>query len=232
MSARPVYLIPGGHPLDMKSMMENFRTVFDACGEPNPKVAYIGTASHDNWPFYMLIKRQLVKAGAGEVTLVPIARKRVDVEAAKRMLSEADCIFLSGGEVEDGIVLLKKAGLDVFLTELYNDGKIFFGTSAGCIMMGRNWVHWDVEGDDSTASLFDCLNFVPMTFDTHCEDEGWKELKCALRLMGSGSRGHGLSTGGFYTADKEGDLKILRNAPVVFRNTNGKIETEEKDGPV
>jgi len=120
------------------------------------------------------------KAGAGKVTLVPIAGKCADTGAAKQMLSDADCIFLSGGEVEDGTVSLKKDGLDIFLTELYNSGKPFFEVSAGCIMMGSNWVRWDVENDDSTASLFDCLNFVPMTFDTHCENEDWKELPAAL----------------------------------------------------
>jgi len=230
MSAKNVYLIPGGHPPDTKLIVQDFRKVFGASGKPSPKVAYVGTASHDDRSFFMFMKGYMVKAGAGEVALVPIADKNADIEAAKRMLSEADCIFLSGGEVEDGIIFLKRSGLDVFLTELFNNGKIFFGVSAGCIMMGRNWVHWDVEDDDDTASLFDCLNFVPITFDTHCEDEGWKELKCALRLMGPDSKGYGLSTNGFYNADTEGRLVVLRNAPAVFHNIDGDIKSEAPDG--
>ena len=172
------------------------------------------------------MKKPLVKAGAGEVTLTPIAGRRADTGAAKRILSEADAVFLSGGEVEDGIVWLKNAGLDGLLTDLYRGGKPFIGVSAGCIMMGRNLVHWDAEGDDSTASLFPCLNFVPFTFDTHCENEGWKELKCALRLMGENARGHGLSSGGFYSADGDGHLTSFRNAPAVFRNVGGEILCE------
>jgi len=230
MSAGTIFLIPGGHPPDMKRMIQDFRTTLEFCGKPNPKVAYIGTANKDNKIFFQLMKRLIVKAGAEKVTLVSIAGKRSDIGAAKQILSEADCIFLSGGEVEDGIVLLKKAGLDVFLTELYNSGKLFFGVSAGCIMMGRNWVHWEVENDDSTANLFDCLNFVPMTFDTHCENEDWKELKCALRLMGTNAQGYGLSTGGFYSADRDGYLVSFRNAPAVFRNQNGNIKTEVRNG--
>ena len=230
MSTRPVYLIPGGPPPDIKRMKQDFRTVMEHCGKPYPKIAYVGTANNDNKIFFRFIKGTMVKAGAGEVTLVPIANKSADPQTARRILSESDCVFLSGGEVEDGIVWLKKAGLDVFLAGLYNDGKPFFGTSAGCIMMGRNWVHWDVENDDSTASLFDCLNFVPMTFDTHCENEGWKELKCALRLMGPGSRGYGLSTNGFYSADGEGRLTSYRNAPAVFHNTDGNIGEVVWDG--
>lgn len=213
----------------MKRTKNYIREVFKACGNTAPKVAYVGTASHDSKPFFMIMKGQLTKAGASEVDLVPIVGRHANAEKAKRLLSEADCIFLSGGEVEDGIVFLKKAGLDVFLTQLYNEGKVFFGVSAGCIMMGRNWVHWDVEDDDSTSSLFDCLNFVPFTFDTHCEDEGWKELKCAVRLMGGGSKGYGLSTNGFFTADPEGNFVVFENAPAVFRNNGGEIKAEEPD---
>ena len=224
MGTRLVYLISGGHPPNIKQTEQDFRAIFESCGKPSPKVAYVGTASNDNRLFFKFMKRPVVKAGAGKVTMAPIAGRNADTSSAKSILAEADCVFLGGGEVEDGIVWLKKAGLDVFLTELFNDGKLFFGVSAGCIMMGRNWVHWDVENDDSTASLFDCLNFVPFTFDTHCENEGWKELKCALHLMGPGAKGIGLSSNGFYSADSEGHLKIYRNAPPAFRNTGGNIE--------
>ena len=204
-------------------MVRDFRTALGACEKPSPKVAYVGTANGDNKLFFQFLKRPMVKAGAGQVLLVPIAGKRADTQAAKQILSEADCVFLSGGEVEDGIVPLKKTGLDIFLTELYNRGKPFFGVSAGCIMMERNWVHWEAGNDDGTASLFDCLNFVPMTFDTHCENEDWKELKCALRLMGTDAQGYGLSTNGFYAADSDGLLVSFRNAPAVFRNQGGTI---------
>ncbi|MCL1912932.1 MAG: Type 1 glutamine amidotransferase-like domain-containing protein [Eubacteriaceae bacterium] len=226
MSLGPIYLIPGGRPRDVKQMEQDFRTVLDASEKLNPKIAYVGTANGDNKVFFQFMKSPMLKAGAGKVTLVPIASKGADTQMAKQILSEADIVFLSGGEVEDGILPLRKTGLDVFLAELHNSGKPFFGVSAGCIMMGRNWVHWDVEDDDSTASLFECLNFVPMTFDTHCEDEGWKELKCALSLMGAGAKGYGLSTGGFYSAGSDGRLTSYRNDPAVFRNRDGIIETE------
>jgi len=229
MSAKAIYLIPGGHPPNMNRMTEDFRAVYASFGNPNPKIACVGTANNDNKMFFKFMKRPLLKAGACEVILVPIAGKHRDVPSAKRILTAADCVFLSGGEVEDGIVWLKQAGLDTFLTEMYSDGVPFFGVSAGCIMMGRNWVHWDVENDDSTARLFDCLNFAPFTFDTHCENEDWKELKCALRLMGPGAQGHGLATGGFYSADNEGGLISYRNPPAVYVNNNGAIETVAQD---
>ena len=226
MNEKPIFLIAGGAPGDTRQMAEDFRTALEACGKPNPKVAYVGTASLDNKVFFHFLKNPIIKAGAGKVTLVPIVNKQLDESAVRKTLSDADAVFITGGEVEDGIVWLKKARLDGFLTDLYRSGKLFFGTSAGAIMMGRHWVHWDKEGDDDTASLFDCLNFVPMIFDAHGEKEDWKELKCALRLLGSGAVGHGLSKGGFFSVDSEGHMTVYRNAPAVFRNAGGIIQPE------
>jgi len=227
MNAKPIYLIAGGSPGETRQVTEDFHTALEACGKPNPKVAYVGTANHDNKMFFQYMKHPMMKAGAGEVKLVPIANKRTDEAAVKRMLSEADLVFLSGGEVEDGMVWLKRYDLDVFLTGLYHSGKPFLGVSAGAIMMGQHWVHWDKEDDDDTASLFECLNFVPMLFDTHGESEGWKELKCALRLLGPGAEGYGLSKGGFFLADSSSKLTSFRNGPEVFYNAGGEIRRKD-----
>ena len=221
MNAQPVFLIAGG---DTRQMTEDFRASLEALGKPDPKVAYVGAANKDNKVFFHLMKQSMMKAGAAEVTLAPIANKRADEAAVRKTLSAADVIFLSGGEVEDGITGLKKYSLDIFLSGLFHAGKPFIGVSAGAIMMGRHWAHWDKEGDDNTASLFDCLNFIPMVFDAHGEKEEWKELKCVLRLMGPGAEGHGLTKDGFFKADPSGGLISFRNAPAVFRNVGGEIK--------
>lgn len=221
MSAQTVYLCSGGPHGRAKQMTEDIRQVFQANHLENPKVAYIGTAHLDDRFLINMLKPMMLKAGAGAVDLVPIV-KHYDEEKARLLLASSDIIFVSGGEVEDGIVWLRKRGLDKVLTDLYNQGKPFFGISAGCIMMGQHWVHWDKEGDDSTSSLFDCLVFLPFTFDAHGESEDWTELKCAVRLMGKGAIGYGLSDGGFFSADKDGNLKIFRNPPAIYANIDGK----------
>lgn len=223
MSVKPIFLLSGGGPGDTRQLIEDYREVFAVFGTPSPKIAYVGTANNDNKLFFQFMKKPLIKAGAAEVKLAPISGKSINTDKVKKLLSEADAIFLSGGEVEDGIDGLKKAGLDIFLTDLYLAGKPFMGVSAGAIMMGRHWVHWDKEDDDSTASLFDCLNFVPLLFDAHGENEDWKELKCALRLEGSGALGHGLSRGGFFSADNNGSFTSYRNGPDIFKNDGGII---------
>jgi len=223
MNAKDIYLIAGGIPGGVSQIAENFRVSLAACGKAKPKVAYVGAANSDNAVFYQGMKLALMGAGAGTVEQVRLAQKNADAESAKRILSDADAVFLSGGEVEDGIAWLEKADLIGFLTELYRGGILFFGVSAGAIMLGRHWVHWDVEGDDGTSRLFDCLGFAPFVFDAHGEKEDWTELKCALRLLGPGAVGHGLSAGGFYSVDEGGRFTTLRNEPALFRNADGSI---------
>ena len=225
MSSRPVYLCSGGPNANRQIMQEGFRMALAATGKEHPAVAYVGTASLDSRSFFNSLAAMISAAGASAVEMAPIA-KRPDRICAEKILNKADAIFLSGGEVEDGMVWLKKAGLDTVLAGLFDEGKIFFGISAGCIMMGQHWVHWDSEGDDDTAGLFDCLGFVPFTFDAHGEDEDWTELKCALRLLGDGSVGYGLSDGGFFTADREGSFVCINNEPQIYVNHSNVVERE------
>jgi len=215
---KDIYLITGGRGRDMAQMTRDFKVALATSGAPQPEVAYIGTASGDNKPFFHAIKLGLMAAGAASVELVPLAHEDADVAHAKRKLEAADVIFVSGGEVDDGMDWLAKAGLVRFLGDLYHSGTLFIGVSAGAIMMGTHWAHWDVEGDDTTAHVIQCLGFVPYVFDAHGEKENWSELRCVLRLLGKGHKGHGLAAGGFYKVDARGHLETLRTDPVVIQN--------------
>ncbi len=91
-------------------------------------------------------------------------------------------VFISGGDVEAGMEVLEERQILPFLRELFERGKPFFGSSAGSIMLGRQWVRWEDPDDDATANLFPCMGFAPIVCDTHGEAEGWEELRALLRL--------------------------------------------------
>ena len=220
----PAILVAGGRPRDPAAMARMMSHAFR--GLQKPVVAYIGTANGDNPAFFLMMKSMLKSAGAGKIVFVHLAKKNPDLVAARNTLSAADVIFLSGGEVEDGMNWLKKHELVGFLKDLYGKGKRFLGVSAGVIMMGMHWVHWDIEGDDSTSKLFDCLAFTPVLFDTHGEDEDWVELKAALKLLGPGSRAYGLPGGSMISADSRGNLVNLSKEYLVFVNEGGRIRME------
>ncbi len=215
---------PGSGPLDMQRWC---RAALSACPVKKPKVAYIGTASGDSKPFFAFIRAAILKAGGGEVELLRLASKKADASAARGYLDACDAVFITGGEVWDGMYWLAYHGIDSCLKELFAKGRLFFGMSAGSIMMGEHWVKWEKEDDDSTASLFDCLGLVPHTFDTHAEDEDWKELKCGLRLMGPGAVGHGIPSGGMVRADSAGGLFDIEKRLLVFQNDAGRVVQKE-----
>lgn len=225
-TAKPALLLAGGRPKNPEDTVRTLSRALGESGREKPSVAYLGVASGDSLIFYSAMKALLKKAGAGDVTMPRVAKKTPDTGEARRLLETADVIFLSGGEVEDGMDWLNRHGLSEFLKDLYGAGKLFVGMSAGSIMMGAHWVRWEDEDDDSTASLFDCLGLIPATFDTHAEDEDWKELKTALRLMGPGSRGYGIPRDGMISADSMGTLVNLEKALLCYVNMDGQIERE------
>ncbi len=220
---KPLFLLAGGSFGNTKAMLPLLSRALNECGH-KPRIAYIGTASGDNKIFYMMIRSLLKEAGAADVNLVRLAKTKPDLAAAKRTLEAADAIFISGGEVEDGMGWLQKHGLAHHLNELRVSGKLFIGLSAGSIMMGSHWVHWDDPKDDSTAALFDCLGFAATTFDTHAEDEDWKELKTALLLQGPGARGFGIPRDGMAVVDREGNIEAVGKPLLCFENIDSEVK--------
>ena len=215
----PAMLLSGGQP--MNADMMSCLMAPTLARNPKPNIAYIGAANGDRLAFFGMIKPLLLQGGARSVTFVKLARDSVDLSEARGTLSASDAVFISGGEVEDGMNWLKKHGLTEFLGNLYAEGKPFLCTSAGTIMMGERWVRWDDPEDDDTAELFDCLGVIPCVFDTHAEDEDWIELKTVLRLMGDGARGYGIPKGGIISADSSGALHALRQKLLTFTYKNG-----------
>ncbi|MGE5580669.1 MAG: Type 1 glutamine amidotransferase-like domain-containing protein [Bacillota bacterium] len=220
---KSLFLLAGGRPRDPKTMVSLTARALKECDSPAPRVAYIGTANGDSVPFYLSMKALLREAGAGEVTMVHLAGTGVDLAAAKKALEAADAVYLSGGEVEDGMRWLEHHGLVGLLCDLRVRGKLFLGMSAGSILMGTHWVRWVDPDDDATAELFPCLGFAPTTFDTHAEDEDWKELKTALRLQGPGACGYGIPSGGMAVVDSRGAITSSEKGLLRYMNVGGEV---------
>ena len=218
---KPAILIAGGRPSDPAIMTRVMAQAFNGVHEA--LTAYIGTANGDNIEFFRRMESGLIEAGAGKVVQLRLALEKPDLRQARDILARADVIFLAGGEVEDGMYWLDRHGLSKDLKALYHEGKRFIGVSAGTIMMGSHWVRWEVPGDDSSASLFDCLGIVPLLFDVHGEEEDWAELRAALTLSGDGARGFGLPRESAVSADSRGTLVNLHRKYLLFVNEGGRI---------
>jgi len=175
----------------------------------HPSIAYVGAASGDSQPFFSMISRYLRRCGAGRITLAPLAGRRGKLEKARAILGSADMVFISGGDVEAGMEVLEERQILPFLRELFERGKPFFGSSAGSIMLGRQWVRWEDPDDDTTANLFPCMGLAPVVCDTHGEAEEWEELRALLRLTPEGTSGYGIPTGAGLCVSPDETLEAL-----------------------
>jgi dipeptidase E len=192
---RPVYLLAGGRPRNRQTPDPIIQAVFRESAKVSPTIAYVGTANGDNEDFFNRMAEMHKDAGASRVDHALISPDGADLKKAQDILKSADIVFISGGDVDRGVCVLREKNMTDFMTELYQQGKLFFGSSAGAIMLAKEWVRWRDPDDNTSAELFPCLGFAPVICDCHDEEGGWQELKAALRLKEDNAIGYGLVTG-------------------------------------
>jgi peptidase E len=221
----PIYLLAGGRGRSILSTFDIVRDILENTGKVKPVVAYIGVASlKDNWLFYIVISLLMKTRCNCRIRRVAIASPKADLNKARGILQNADAVFFSGGDVEVGMQVLKDKNMIGFIQDLAAKDKIFFGISAGSILMAKEWVRWKDPRDDSTAELFPCLGLVPIICDTHAEKDDWVELKTALKMDKPGTTGYGLTSGSCLKVYSDGRIKVESGTVDKYNNVNGQVE--------
>ena len=206
-SVKPIYLLAGGR--GSKYQNQIIKSVFKDTGKTKPVIAYVGVANGDDWGFFQMVSGLIKTGGNCRIERVLIAPQKSDLNKARTALESADAIFMSGGDVEAGMQVLREKNFTRLFTDLYKQNKVFFGASAGSIMTAREWVRWRDPDDDSTAELFPCLGIAPVICDTHAEEDDWEELKAALKLEPEGTRGYGIRSGSCLKVYPDGRVEAM-----------------------
>lgn len=224
---QPFYLFAGGRGRSILSTFADIGKVIKSTGKAKPDIALVGVASLKDNPLIFLLMSALIKTGCNcRVKRVVIAPRRADINKAREILRKADAVFISGGDAEIGMQILREKNLAGFLRDLAGQGKLFIGASAGTIMMCKEWVRWQDPQNDSTAELYPCLGFVSIICDTHAEGDDWVELKKALQLEGDGAAGYGITSGACLKSYPDGRLEAESGVVIRYANINGKIERQ------
>jgi peptidase E len=223
---KPIYLMGAGHGRGMRSTFCILRLIIKDIGKVKPTVAYVGVANGDNIVAYLMISVMMKLARNCRVKRVLIASKKADISKAREALQSADAIFMSGGDVDAGMKVLKEKNMVRFFQDLSKQDKLFFGASAGSIMLATEWVRWRDPHDDSTTELFPCLSIIPVICDTHAEAEDWEELKAALQLKEDGAFGYGIPSGSCLKIYPDGRVKALGGAITRYIRQNGQVERQ------
>lgn len=224
---KSLFLMAGGRGSLVKKTDPVMQAVFDEIGKNSPSIAYIGAASGDNWGFYLMISSLIKKTRDCKVNRVVISSKKADLDKARSILESSDAVFMSGGDVEAGIKVLEEKGLTGYLNGLFTRGKLFFGASAGSIMMAKEWVRWRDPEDDSTAELFPCLGMAPVICDTHAEEDNWEELQAALKLKETNTRGYGIPSGACLKVYPDGRVEAIGGPVSQYIRLEDRVERIE-----
>jgi peptidase E len=225
---KPLFLMAGGRGNRGKDQDLVMQAVFKEMGKKSPTIAYVGVASGDDWGFYLMITKMLKNSETCQVKRVLIAPKKADLDKARSILESSDAVFMSGGDVEEGMKVLMEKGLTGFFKDLYKGGKLFFSASAGSIMLANEWVRWRDPEDDSTAEMFPCLGLAPVICDTHAESDDWEELKAALMLKDENAKGYGIASGTCLKFPPDGKLEAIGGPVFQFTHrANRVIKLEE-----
>jgi peptidase E len=175
-------------------------------------VGYVGTANNDDARFFSFIMQEMLDAGSGKVNHAIITPHNANLKKAQNILDSADIVFISGGDVDRGMEVLREKGMIDFLSQLYRQGKPFFGSSAGSIMLAKEWIRWQDPNDNASTEIFPCLELVPVICDTHAEEDDWQELKALLALEQDNVRGYGIPSGAAIKVFPDGKIEALGNA--------------------
>jgi dipeptidase E len=140
--------------------------------EKDPKdtrVAFIPTAAdpeEDKW-FVDAARKELY----GLKFLVEEVDLKESPEEIQKKLESVDVIYINGGNTFYLLDWTKKSGLDKYLGQLIENGKIYIGSSAGSILVGPNieLSGWDKSWDKNIVNLQDLsgLNLVPFAISSH-----------------------------------------------------------------
>ncbi len=224
MNEKPVYLLAGGRSGKRKVPDPLIQAVFSESGIASPVVAYVGTANGDDNGFFDYMVNIFKQTAVCSVNHALISPDNADLRNTRDILESADIVFISGGDVEMGMLALKEKNMIGFLNKLYRGGKLFFGLSAGSIMLAKEWVRWRDPDDDSTTELFPCLGFAPIICDTHSEQDDWEELKVALKLAEDNTRGYGIVSSTAIKVFPDGRIEALGGAVHQYVRRGEKVE--------
>jgi peptidase E len=223
----PIYLFAGGRGKTIFSSFAEMGKVIRSTGKERPVIAVVGVASlKDNRMVFLLMAALLKLSCKCKVKRVAIADPKADITKAKETLLKSDAVFMSGGDAEAGMEIIKEKNLTGFFQELAGQGKLIFGASAGTIMMAAKWVRWGNPDDDTSAEHFTCLGLAPVICDTHAEGDNWVELKTALQLEKEGAIGYGIPSGAYLKAYPDGRIEAAIEPVVRFAKINGKVEQQ------
>jgi cyanophycinase-like exopeptidase len=217
---KPVTLIAGQRGSGHFGTRPYLREALQSTGARQPSALYIGAANGDDRRFGESLCVLLKTAGAERVFWPKLNERRKRAQA-RNVLEDVDFVFVGGGDVEEGMRVLRDADLVAPLHAAAERGAIFAGMSAGAIMLGKRWIRWPhARARDSEAATYECLGIAGCSLDTHGEDDGWNEARAFASVraneLGKKAYAYGIPGGGALVVAPGGRVRALGTPAKLF----------------
>lgn len=214
-------LMAGGHGSADFGTTPYLAEALRATGKAKPVALYVGAASGDHRPFGTALVAVIGAAGAERVLWPKLVGRPRDRSGMRVALAAVDFVFFGGGDVEQGMDVLREADLVADVRAAAQRGAVFAGMSAGSIMLGERWVRWPsaTAGDDE-AETYECLGIVSCSLDTHGESDDWAEAQSFVsvraRELGCEAKVYAVPTGAALVVGADGQAVARGGAVPVF----------------
>jgi cyanophycinase len=185
-------------------------------GITSPRVAYIGASNGDSAEAHSIFAAAMDQLGS--VTAHHVRASYSDED--REFLETADVILLAGGDVESGWNTFQRTGMRKQIENLYHDGTLLIGVSAGAVQCGS---HTSVPSECGTRRLIETFSFAAYIVDVHDEKQDWQRLSSTIHLLEGGTIGLGIPSGGGLAMHPDGMLEPIRQGVHQFTYSEGRL---------
>lgn len=147
-----LFIIGGGERTD--HMMEKFVKL---AGGKEGKVVIFPTASAEPERTGQFLAEEFINRGVGSVSYIVCTRETADTEENFKKMEGATGVFFSGGDQRRHVEALGHTELLQLVKEVYRNGGVIGGTSAGAAIMSRLMITGDEALADDVGEPFSII---------------------------------------------------------------------------
>lgn len=182
---KKIITIGGGHAKNIQHIDDE---IVRLSGKKKPKLLFIPTASSDdNVKYPPYITRRFVEKRGCTMKILYLLREKYTKKQLEALISEADIIYVGGGNTLMMMRKWRSLGVDKMLRNAWQKGTVMCGLSAGSICWfesGHSDSMWFYDKKNWDYIRVRCLNFLPFIHCPHYDSQtGNKKRKNDFRRM-------------------------------------------------
>jgi len=162
----------GGGDMDSGSTLDIDREIVSDAQKDNPKALIIPTASEDSSGYVEAFHETYGEHLGCDTKALTLTKKNYTEEKIEEMITEADIVYVGGGNTRKMIEIWRENNVDKYLEEAYENGTVMSGLSAGAICWfeyghsdsesyetDNEWNFIQVEGLDFVSNVLFCPHY-------------------------------------------------------------------------